>query len=285
MGINNSDGKKIYVGTEKDGLFASIDRGENWKKVNFPLTKVYGLALGNAEGSIVYAGGLLNNRGKIYRSDNSGEKWNEIYSEASDGPTISSLREIKNNSEVVYAGTSDGAIFKTDDGGATWRNIYKAEGPVIDISVDAQNQDVVYFGVFEKGILRTKDGGNTVEDVMKNNQFGFNFSNLVYSVEADPVKSGVVYVGVDKGIIRGLEYGDKMEPIEVLESAKNQPVRALAISPFDPDEITFSSAQAVYKSTDGGKQWAVYQLESTSFVEILKYDNTNSSNIYLGLRK
>jgi photosystem II stability/assembly factor-like uncharacterized protein len=285
MEINRSDGKMIYVGTEKDGLFASNNSGETWKKITFPLTKIYGLSLGNAEGNIIYAGGLLDKRGKIFRSDNGGEKWEEIYSEATDGPTISSLRTLKNNSQVVYAGTSVGAIFKTENGGATWRNIYKAGGPVIDISQDAQNSDVVYFGVFENGILRTKDGGKTVEDALKNNQMGFNFSRQVYAVEADPVMSGVVYVGIDKGIVRGMEYGEKIEAVNVLESAKNQPVRAMAISPFNSNEITFSSAQAVYKSTDGGKQWAVYQLESTKHVEEIEYDSTNSDNIFLGLRK
>jgi photosystem II stability/assembly factor-like uncharacterized protein len=283
LAIDPLDGQKIYIGTESKGLYLSNNGGETWKKLDFPLTKIYSLSL--AEGDVVYAGGLYKDRGKIYRSENGGEKWEEVYSEAENGPTISSIKVSKSNPQKVYAGVQSGAIIKTEDGGATWSNIYKASAPIINISLDAQNSEVVYFGIYNQGVIRTMDGGKTTEEITKNIQSGMASGRNVYALEADPSQSGVIYIGTDKGIVRGLDYGNKFESVDVLESAKNQPVRGLAVNPYNPNEIIFSSAQAVYKSVDGGKQWAVYQLEGSSYVQVMKYDFANPINIFLGLRK
>lgn len=284
VAIDSTDSQTVFLGTEKDGIYKTINGGDEWLKSNLALTKVYGLVVDSKNDKIVYAGGIFGKRGKIFKSENGGDEWKEIYSEPADGTSISSLEISKVDSNVLYAGTNEGMIFKTVDGGAAWKNLLKADGPVIDITFDPLGDKAIYFGIFDKGILRTKDQGKNFESL--NTVLGKSgFSSNVNSIAVDKKKSGVVYVGLDKGMVKGTEYGDKWEAVNILESSKKFPIRAMAVNPQNSNEIIYSSAQAIYKSVDGGIKWATNQSVSGRIVEVVEYDPTNPLVIFLGLRK
>lgn len=282
MEINPADTQIIYIGTQKKGIFMTKNGGDSWNQLNFPPTRVYGLAINPQNSQIIYASGVWNKRGKIYKSKDGGEKWEEIYTEPGDGTVVTSLVIGKSNPEVLYAGTSEGMIFKTENGGNAWKNLYKAGGPVTGISFDFLNENYLYFLIYEKGILMTKDGGLNLEDLSeKINKSVLNSS--AYSLTADPNNSGVVYVGLDKGIAKGTEFGEKWSALNILESSKKFPIRAIAINPKNSNEIMYSIAKAIYKSGDGGVQWSTFQL-AQGVVSIIKYDILEPSNVYAGLR-
>lgn len=282
MEINSVDTQIVYIGTQKKGIFMTRNGGDSWNQLNFPPTRVYGLAINPQDPRIIYASGVWNKRGKIYKSRNEGEKWEEIYTEPADETVITSLAISKFNSEVLYAGTSEGMIFKTADGGSAWKNLYKADGPVTGISFDYFDENHLYFLIYEKGLLTTKDGGSNFEDLSKKINENALSSNA-YSLTADPNNSGVVYAGLDKGIAKGTEFGEKWSALNVLESSKKFPIRAIAINPKNSNEITYSAAKAIYKSGDGGTQWSTFQL-AQGVVSVIRYDILEPSNIYAGIR-
>jgi hypothetical protein len=72
--------------------------------------------------------------------------------------------------------------------------------------------------------------------------------------------------------------------VNIIESSKAFPVRAIAINPQNSKEIIYSSAKALYKSVDGGVTWATFQLDTTKEISVLLYDPTNAAKIYGGLR-
>ena len=284
MAIDSNDSQKAYVGTEKGGLFVTKNGGENWEKLNFPTTKIYGLAVDRFNPQILYATGVWQKRGKIYKSENGGADWGEIYTEPAEGTVVSSLEISKSGSQLLYAGTSDGMVMKTSDGGKSWKNLYKAKGPIIDISFDSGSDNTAYFAVFNKGILRTKNGGASFDDLTKGLQEATSTSQ-VFSLAIDPGMPGVFYAGLDKGFVKGINFGDQWEKINILESSKKFPIRAVAVNPQNPNEIIYAGAQALYKSIDGGVQWSTFQLDTSRAVQIIKYDPLNPGIIYLGLRK
>lgn len=284
MVIDPSNSQIVFLGTEKDGIFKSINGGDEWVKNSLALGRVYGLAIDSKNGQIIYAGGIFGKRGKIFKTENGGDDWKEIYSEPADGTLISSLEISKVDSNVLYAGTDEGMIFKTADGGATWKNLSKADGPVIGITFDPMNDSAIYFGIFNAGIIRTKDQGKSFENLIDSLK-KYGFSAKVNSIAVDQQKNGVVYVGLDKGMLRGTEYGNKWEAVNILETSKKFPIKAIAVNPQNSDEIIYNSAQALYKSVDGGINWATNQMLSGKIVEIIKYDPTDTKTIFLGLRK
>jgi len=282
--IDPQNSQILYVGTEKDGLFASSDGGSNWKKLNFPLARIYGLGISRQNSQVIYASGLLKERGKVYKSLNGGEKWDEIYSEPANGTVVSSLVVSRKNQDVVYVGTSEGMIIKTINGGQTWKNLTKAGGPVTTIGLDFSNENEVYFLVFNNTILHTKDGGEKFDDLSDNLKSGF-LSGKPFFITTDPNISGKVYAGMSDGFLGGSNFGEKFEALNVIESSKKFPIRTLAVNPQNSQELFYSSAQAIYKTTDGGKTWSTSQLDTTRTGSQLKYDPQNPSIIYFGLRK
>lgn len=286
MAINPNDTKNIYIGTRDDGIFVTKNNGEAWEKLNYPPNKVYGLVVDNINPWIVYATGVWQERGKIYKSEDSGSSWKEIYTEPANGTVVISLSASPSNPEVLYAGTSGNAIFKTTNGGQTWINLFKSNGPVTGIALDSNDDKTVYFLMQGKGILRTRDGGLNFEDLGRNVKTDKIFANVSsFSIATDPHQSGLLYAGTDKGIIKSTDFGDSWNILNILESSKEFFVGAISINPKNSNEIIYSAAQAIYKSIDGGMQWSTSQLQTGKVIKVIQYDPQDPGIIYAGLKK
>ena len=284
VAVHPTDPKIVYIGTEKNGLFITKDGADTWQSMAFA-QKVYGLVFDKTNPLVIYASGVYNGRGKIFKRDGEQAEWKEIYTEPSDGTYITALGVNPSNGSVIYAGTSDGVIIKSIDGGVSWRNVKKAEGPVTSISFDCTNREHIYFGIFQRGILETMDGGMNLADITnKFSSLTSGTSNNVYSVVADPSVSGVVYIGTDQGITRGAQTGGKWDSLNIIASSTNYPIRALAINPANSKEIMYAGAGVIYRTIDGGTQWSTFQLDTKKSAGVIQYNPSNPRDIFVGLR-
>jgi photosystem II stability/assembly factor-like uncharacterized protein len=281
MAINPKNTSNIYIGTESGGIYMTKDGGESWVAVPFP-QKVYGIAIDNQNPDNIYASGVFNGRAKIFKRSGETQEWKEIYTEPSNGTTISSLVISPINPQILYAGTSSGIIIKSTDGGQSWINLKKADGPVISIVFDGKNDRHIFFAIFQGAILETKDAGTSIEEFVQKNNDGKRISDVMTMV-GDPFESGGIYVGTTSGIIKCLG-NNTCSVLNIIESSKPFPIRAIALSLTSPKEIMYSSAKAIYKSIDGGIQWSTFQLDTNKEISILRYDPIDGKNIYAGFR-
>lgn len=281
MAIHPMDPNIIYLGTMADSLFVTKDGGENWAQVAYP-DKAYGLVFDPANPNTMYGSGVLNGRAKIFKRLAEDQEWKEIYTEPAEGTIISTLAIDRFNSQVIYAGTSEGVIIKTTDGGGTWVNLKKADGPIIGIGFDSGNSSHVFFGVFQVGVLETRNAGATIEDISEKIDTAGN-TRSVYTLVSDPYLGGVVYVGTEVGIFRR-SGGDSWAPLNLIASSKEFPVRAIAVNPLNSREIMYSSAKAIYKSTDSGAKWSTFQLDTNKEISTIKFNPIDSTKIFAGLR-
>ncbi|KKQ44505.1 MAG: Glycosyl hydrolase [Candidatus Moranbacteria bacterium GW2011_GWC2_37_8] len=285
MAIHPIDQNIVYLGTAANGLFVTKDGGENWTQIAYA-DKAYGLLFDPRNPDIMYGSGIFNGRAKIFKRLAEGQEWKEIYTEPADGTTISSLAISNRNPQILYAGTSNGVIIKTTDGGQTWVNLKmenNSNAPIVNIGFDAASDAHVFFAVFQTGILETRNGGATLEDATKQIDKIGNVSS-VFTLTTDPYFPGVVYAGTGNGIFR--RNGDgSWNALNLIESSKAFPVRSIAVNPLNSREIMYSSAKAIYKSTDGGQKWSTFQLDTNKDISIIKYDVVNPARIYAGLRK
>ena len=280
--VHPIDPNIVYLGTETDGIFVTKNNGETWENVPFA-DSVYGLVIDRQNPNIMYGSGVVNKRAKIYKREAEDQEWKEIYTEPAEGTMISSLAVDPNNGHVLYAGTNEGVIIKSVNAGATWQNMTKAEGPVTNIVMDARNTSQVYFGVFQFGILRSRNAGGQVDDITKNID-KLNVRSSIFTIVTDPFRSGLIYAGTDKGIMRSFNNGDDWESLNIIESSKAFPIRAIAINPVDSREIIYSSAKALYISKDAGAKWATFHLDTGKSIGMIKYNAFNPQIIYAGLR-
>lgn len=286
MAIHPVDGNEIYVGTRNNGIFVSEDGGEKWNKVNFPPRSIFGLVLNYFEPDVMYASGVWKGRAKIYKTTNSGEDWEEIYTEPADGTLILSLGISKINPNVLYAGTSAGVIIKTVNGGETWENFYDAKGPVTDIVFADKDMHAAYFEIYGKDVLITKDGGATFESLEKLQSEDDEKVSLgqVFSIAPDPNKHGTLYIGTGNGMYKSTDYGEEIKEINILSSSKEYPVRSITLNPKNSHEIIYNAAHAIYKSSDSGHSWSTFQLDTNKVMGNFLYNPKNTSIIYGGLR-
>jgi photosystem II stability/assembly factor-like uncharacterized protein len=113
-------------GSEKGGLFRSIDGGRTWTKLTMGLPKVIGrigVAVSQSNPNVVYAI-MEAKEGKLYRSNDKGETWQRVSDQASivsRGFYYTHVRVDPTNENHVYAVAS--TLFSSIDGGRTFRAI------------------------------------------------------------------------------------------------------------------------------------------------------------------
>lgn len=127
-----SDTKRLWAGTQDDGIFATTDHGASWKKTNSGLQHktVYAIAVDPKSSSTVYLG---THGGGVYRTTNGGKKWEQVVNGLGN-PDIHSLLVLKSNSNIVFAGTLNGGLFRSTDSGTTWQFNSQDEGQVWGLS-------------------------------------------------------------------------------------------------------------------------------------------------------
>ncbi len=279
-----TDPNILYLATASNGLFVTKDAGESWAHVAYA-DKAYGLVFDPRDPNVMYGSGIFNGRAKLYKRINENEEWREIYTEPADGTTISALAIDRSNPQVLYAGTSKGMIIKTTDGGQTWINLKIAtplNAPISNISFDSSDSAHVFFLAFQAGLLETRNAGASIEEITRQIDPVKNTSS-VFTIAMDPYLGGVIYVGTGAGIFKRDGSG-KWNSLNIIESSKAFPVRAIAINPRNSREIIYSAAKAIYKSTDGGATWSTFQLDTSKDVSVLRFDQANPNNIYAGMR-
>jgi photosystem II stability/assembly factor-like uncharacterized protein len=290
LAVNPGNGENVYAGLKKGGILVSDNGGQTWHFMNFQSEKVYGLAL-DPNSSALYASGVWQGTGKIFKTEDAGQNWKEIYTGPAAGPLVISMAIDKKNSNAVYASTSNNEVIKSFDGGNSWKNIYLADSPIIKIAIDAVNGNLIYLMTDSGSAFRSQDGGGNFEDItgrIDKSLFGFS-SNQFSILEADPLKSGNVYLAGAGGIIFSQDKGETWQKISVLGNTQEFPIRALAINPQNSNELVYATAQAVYKSagkTNGNSfNWTTSQFSTKKSANALFYNPSNPNVVYLGFSK
>lgn len=282
MVIDPVDTNRLYLGTRKKGIVFSTDGAESWKKMKFPADNVYGIGINRFRPEIIYASGVYKKRGKIFKSENYGTDWKEIYTESADGTIITALAISDNKPDVLYAGTSEGTILKTVDAGKTWRKLYNAKAIISQILFDKRIDETVYFVIYKKNLIVTKDGGSNFQISKKRQSDGILRNDLVFSVAG--TKDGNIYLGTNNGLFKSSDQGEIFEKINILSDSKKFPVRSITINPKNSQEIVYGAAQVIYKSVDGGKHWSTLQLDTEKVAANILFNPDDSSIIYASLR-
>jgi len=155
-------------GSEKGGVFKSIDGGRSWNKLTNGLPKLLGrigVRVAPSNPNVVYA--IVESKdGTLYRSDDRGETFKQVSKQTnivSRGFYYTTVRVDPNNENHVYAVAS--TLFESIDGGKTFRSITgKTHIDYHAFWQDTKNPKRIWIGD-DGGIAVTNDGGETWEPV------------------------------------------------------------------------------------------------------------------------
>lgn len=155
-------------GSEKGGVFKSIDGGRTWNKLTNGLPKLLGrigVRTAPSNPNTVYAI-VESKEGTLYRSDDRGETFKQVSKQTnivSRGFYYTTVRVDPNNENHVYAVASN--LYESIDGGKSFRSITgKTHIDYHAFWQDAKNPKRIWVGQ-DGGISVTNDGGDTWESV------------------------------------------------------------------------------------------------------------------------
>ncbi len=249
--IDPTTPKIVWAGTQSTrGIFKSTDGGSSWREMDSGVVERQGItfrgfAVDPTDSDIVYAAGEISS-------------W-----------TWSSDRQPHNGREFDM---TQGVVYKTVNGGLSWRAAWRGDNLARYIWIDPRDTDVLYVstGIFDReaansvptaktpggeGVVKSTDGGATwtsINNGLHNLYVGSLFMNpqdpdrLIAATGNNQYRNGAgVYLTVDGGTSWTLTLHPTLdEPIEAVEFATSDPLIAYA-----------ASADAVYRSQDGGQTW------------------------------
>jgi photosystem II stability/assembly factor-like uncharacterized protein len=241
----------LWAGTQSTrGIFKSTDGGSSWRETDSGVVEQQGItfrgfAVDPTDSDIVYAAGEVSS-------------W-----------TWSSDRQPHNGREFDM---TQGVVYKTVNGGQSWRAVWRGDNLARYIWIDPRDTDVLYVstGIFDReaansvptaktpggeGVVKSTDGGATwtsINNGLHNLYVGSLFMDpqdpdrLIAATGNNQYRDGAgAYLTVDGGLSWTL----------TLDPALNEPVEAVEFATSDPRIAYAASADAVYRSQDGGQTW------------------------------
>ena len=298
----------LYAAT-RGGIFKSINGGDNWviKRAGFPLESDYNfsapvsnIAVDPNNPNIIYAGiGVPRNgyelesfhwktseiKGAIYKSIDFGESWNLIRNTGiTTDAMIYSLAIDPNNSNIIYAATSNG-VYKSNNSGETWvsKNSGLPHNLTMTLKINPNDTQILYVTLWAEpgsstwkgGVYKSLDGGNSwtpknsgLPHVIKS-ETGFtnNYPTLLID-EKDPQ---ILYIGnnpwtPDPGVYKTTDGGENWIWISSAEPPNQNvdlgwiednslAVLCMAIDPNDSERLYFGTSMHLFKTENAGESW------------------------------
>ena len=215
---------------------------------------------------------------RIWRTTDGASNWSAISTDLTgdgsggSGATISTVIVAKGNSNVIYAGCSNGRVQVTTDAGGSW-NLRTSGLPnlsVTRIATDPNNPAVAYV---------TFSGYTASSKIFKTTNYGTNWTNIsgnlpnlpTNCVVVNPANGNNLFVGTDLGVFSSTDGGSNW--IQDVTGMANVPVLDLDYRASDNKLFAATHGRSMYSSTltggGGGTQTAN-----------LVYDDGSPSNGY-----
>jgi photosystem II stability/assembly factor-like uncharacterized protein len=200
---------------------------------------------------------------------------------------IADIAVVPNDKSIWYVGSAAGGVWKTTNNGISFSPTFDGEGSfsVGVVTIDPNNPNVVWIGTGENnaqrvvaygdGVYKSIDGGKSWKNV------GLKASEHIGRIVVDPRNSDVVYVaaqgplwskGGDRGVFKTNDGGKTWNKVLGVDDWTG--ANDIQLDPRNPDVLVATTWQrerrtfgfiaggpgsGVWRSTDGGKNWAKSQ--------------------------
>lgn len=144
---------------------------------------------------------------RVFRTTNGGNQWTAISGDltgdgtGSSGAKISSLAIAKGNSNLIYAGCTNGRLQKTTNAGLAWTNVSSGLPTlrITDVEISMINEQTVFvtYAGYSSGnkVFKTTNGGSSWTNISSN------LPNIpVYCLIQNPQNGSHLIIGTDLGI-------------------------------------------------------------------------------------
>jgi len=220
--VFNPLGTEMVYAATTVGVFRSLDGGRNWTErmqgmteVNFVVT----LAIDPQRPNVLYAG----TTGGVYRTINATESWEKkttgmVASDAkmaSMALGVNGLAIDPTNSDVVYAGTTNG-LYKSTDQAEHWTKIGGSiqHAYVSAIQLDPTKPSTLYLATSDR-VQKSEDGGDTWQPKTTGLE-----AASIRSLQISPTDPRTLYVGTNGGgLYRSTDAGESWSRLPLVPAS------------------------------------------------------------------
>ncbi len=251
--VDPSDSRVIYVAAhrhkEPGGFFKSKDGGRTWRESQeLKKEALHSLTQSKSEPNVLLVGTFNG----IFRSDDSGDSWNQLPTYNTAGLVhVESLAIDPRTTDIIYAGTWY-LPYKSTDGGQTWKSIKNGiidDSDIFAIDIDPRDPNHVIASACS-GIYETKNGGGSWRKV----QGIPSQSRRTRAILQHPSVAGLVFAGTTEGFWRSERGGDADS--WMVTTSRQLEINSITVHPSRPEVIYIGTNNyGVMVSYDSGKSF------------------------------
>jgi photosystem II stability/assembly factor-like uncharacterized protein len=284
IAVDPANPKVVYAAGNDSNLnpyvYKTFDSGNTWAAISSGLGQfsVYALAVSKANDNVVYVGGYNANTHTIalYLSTNGGTSWSSVATALGDN-SVQAIGLDPTNSSISYLGLNHGVAKSTDN--ANWTILQPMNNlNVQSLVVDHSPTPIVYAGTnagTNPGVWKSADGGQTWANVNSGLPAG-----SVFFLAVDYTVNSTIYAAESDNPNDAYQLAKTTNSGQTWTQLKqDSPMTALMVDPLNGLNVYYETANAVWRSPDGGNTFAqIYTSGGGGFA----VDGVNPQTFYIG---
>ena len=321
----------LYLGTKANGLWKSTDRGTTWKKMKdssgslLPTADVYRIAMSTSSPDVVYVAAFQNSKGRVFRSDNRGGSFREVYFVAPNNIPVYDIYVDPAQADRVVIATGQGGVLLSHNGGRTWSVAHWFSETMVRIAGNPAFFSDTYAVGSNRQLKKTLDEGEnwaelgsahggeggftpgsvggfgaTPEPIQgfprsplyfgpisgsSGSLFGGNQQVGLETFAIDPANFERIFIGAVEGLYRSLDGGFAWSRIETLVYPSAITVTAIVVHPRNRGTIFTGIGTELYRTDDDGKTWSVRVLPTNQSIRSIAIHPTQPDIMLISVGK
>ena len=270
-----SDPDILFAGSATGQIFLSLNGADGWISASVGLLEgaYFEISASPTDPDLLFASNvsLAEARGRIFRSRNRGESWQEAIA----GPVTFSGVSFSLTTPGTLWIASSGGLFGSTDSGDTFEPHFVGQGQFQDVAVSPVDSQVVFATTTDGNIIRTDDGGQTWVSVA----IGLPRTTITrVEVTEQYALLGLSGTGVYRSDNGGASWGISSAGMHGAD------VMAISVDPLTQGPVLASTAGGgMFQTRTGGSVWQESRGGLRAFqVTSMQHDPVNPSIVYGG---
>jgi len=287
--LDHADSNIIYAGTEGDGLYKSVNNGQNWEKM-FDRNRIladnatiFDVAQDPRDVNNMYVAAFQNKYGVFLKSTDGGMSFTQTYISQLENYPVGAIALHPSFGNIIYIGTGQGGVFMSEDYGETWKVVKWLTGPVANLVINPNNASEIYAVLTGRGLFRSTDGGREWKEFSRELSRISAYNNVMMFA-MDPGNQNILYLALGNGLVRSQNRGATWEFVKILIPPNALPVDSIAVDPKNSQKIHVGVGSLIYQSLDGGINWSMQKLATQKRISEIVIDPKDTQSIFLGMK-